>query len=80
MSKNIKKIRQALGMSQSQFSRAINIQVMTISVWELGKQVISAKNAAKVAQYATYAGVPTTLDDIYGMPKAKPIKKGGKYA
>jgi transcriptional regulator with XRE-family HTH domain len=65
----VREIRKKLGMTQVKLAEAIKVPEATVRAWESGRRNISVEFAKRIAQYATYAGIPTTLDDIYGMPK-----------
>jgi len=69
MNNRIKETRHNLGVTQAVLAKAIRTTVMSVSQWERGIRHISPEFAKRVAIYATSNGVPTTLDDIYEMPK-----------
>jgi len=75
MSNRIKQIRYNLGITQAALAKAIRTTVMSVSQWERGIRHISPEFAIRLARYATAKGLPTTLDDIYEMPKKKPAVK-----
>ena len=56
----IKKHRKRLGMSQSQLAEALEVHALTISAWEMGRQVPSMK-----------AAVLMMLTQLKPLPKGK---------
>ncbi len=63
-SENIKKIRLALCMSQSEFSRALEVTSSTISCYERGLREPSFATIRKMIAIAKKHNIKITLDDI----------------
>lgn len=50
-SKQIKRIRLAKGLEQNEFADAVGVSRQTISNWETGLKLPSAKNIKKILEY-----------------------------
>lgn len=64
-SKNIKNLRQSLGLSKSSFGNLLNITRMAVSYYEAGKREPKKEIAYKMLDIAASSGYKMKLEDIY---------------
>ena len=56
---NIKRLREAAGMTQEQLAEIMNVTHSAVSLWESGKRSMNVKQADKLAQ-----ALGVTLNDL----------------
>jgi transcriptional regulator with XRE-family HTH domain len=63
-SKNLQRLRQAAGLSQSELARKSGIAVKTIQNWEIGRNLPRTDALVKLAQ-----ALQTTVDGLLARPE-----------
>jgi len=77
-----KTIRQYLGVTQAEMSRALNMSQGNISFLERG-QTVTPETAKKLIEFAATLGIKLSYDQVYGagdLPEPRVIESAGKAA
>lgn len=74
---NLKRIREALQMTQAELGAAIGVTQGSVSFYELGKHPVPPDIAAKVIAVARKKNQRVTFDDIY---LERPLRGGRAHA
>jgi phage repressor protein C with HTH and peptisase S24 domain len=76
--KNIKRLRQEIGLSQEELGRCIGVTKSTISQWELGKAFPKPKNIVKLAEQLNVARESIEHDSYTATVKQHKLCEDGK--